>query len=125
MKKSMVDLAKEALDASSEPMTFLDIWQYVGTKMGYNDTQKTDNIAQFYTDLTIDGRFSSLPGNTWDLRKRQTLSASTVDADALTVEDDAEDEDELAPNNDEDEDEVDDGDEDDEDLDMDEDESFA
>lgn len=44
-------------------------------------------IAQFYSDLSIDGRFASLPKNTWDLRTRQTVASTVVDTDSLSVED--------------------------------------
>ncbi len=87
MKKSMIDNAFDILTAEKKAMRFLDLWQIVSKEMGFTPSQADDNIATFYTDLSLDGRFASLPQNTWDLRKRQTMAASVVDTDSISVED--------------------------------------
>lgn len=93
MKKSMIDLAFDELNAKHEAMTFLSLWEIVSKAMGFTPSQADDNIAQFYSDLSMDGRFVALPGNTWDLRKRLSSAHAIVDTDSLSIEDD-EDEDE-------------------------------
>jgi len=63
--------------------------------MGLTPSQADNQIAQFYTDLSMDGRFFSLAGNRWDLKSRYSSAESNVDTDSLSVEDDEEeDEDE-------------------------------
>lgn len=42
--------------------------------MGFTPAQQESNIAQFFSDLSLDGRFANLKGNSWDLRKRQSLA---------------------------------------------------
>ena len=51
-----------------------------------------DNIAQFYTDLSLDGRFLNMSQNTWDLRSRHTYSESVMDTDSIAIDEDDEDE---------------------------------
>lgn len=87
MKKSMIETAYEVLSHENKVMKFLELWNIVSKEMGFNQQQHDDNIAQFYSDLSIDGRFVNLPGNEWDLRKRQSVSKTIVDTDSLSVED--------------------------------------
>ncbi|MGM9961415.1 MAG: DNA-directed RNA polymerase subunit delta [Allobaculum sp.] len=107
MKKSMIDLAYDILSSQNKAMKFIDIWNTVSAQMGFTPSQADDNIAQLYSDLSIDGRFASLPGNTWDLRKRQSSANTIVDTESISVED----EDDYV-SEDEDEDEIIDDDED-------------
>lgn len=109
MKKSMIDLAYDILSSEHKAMKFLDLWNIVSKEMGFTPSQADDNIAQLYSDLSIDGRFASLPGNTWDLRKRQSSAHTIVDTDSISVEDDDvpeedEDSEEIIESDDEDED---------------------
>lgn len=83
----MIDIAYGVLTQEHKPMSFLDLWAIVSKEMGFNQSQANGNIAQFYSDLSMDGRFTALPGNTWDLRKRQSSAHSIVDTDSLSVED--------------------------------------
>lgn len=86
----MVDNAFDILTQEKKAMRFLDLWKIVAKEMEFTPSQADDNIAQFYSDLSIDGRFTSLPQNTWDLRTRQTKANSVVDTDSISVEDEEE-----------------------------------
>lgn len=104
----MIDHAFDILSSENKAMKFLDLWAIVSKNMGYTPSQANENIAHFYSNLSIDGRFASLPGNTWDLRKRQSSAHTIVDTDSLSVEDDEdfepeEDETETKDSGDEDE----------------------
>lgn len=57
MKKSMIEVAYQVLTNNNGSMPFVDLWKDVSQEMGFNQTQFEDNIAQFYTDLSLDGRF--------------------------------------------------------------------
>lgn len=110
MKKSMIDLAYDILSSQKKAMKFIDIWNQVSSEMGFTPSQADDNIAQLYSDLSIDGRFASLPGNTWDLRKRQSSANTIVDTESISVEDEddyvtEEDEDEIIDEEEEDDEE--------------------
>lgn len=95
----MIETAFDVLSQENKAMSFLNLWDIVSKRMGFNQSQHDDNIAQFYSDLSMDGRFASLPGNTWDLRKRQSRAATMVDTDSISVEDE---EDEYIPEEEED-----------------------
>ncbi|WP_276886631.1 DNA-directed RNA polymerase subunit delta [Allobaculum stercoricanis] len=106
MKKSMIDLAYDILSSQKKAMKFIDIWNQVSSEMGFTPSQADDNIAQLYSDLSIDGRFASLPGNTWDLRKRQSSANTIVDTESISVEDEDDyvtEEDEIIDEEDDDE----------------------
>lgn len=87
MKKSMIETAHQVLSDQKHPMPFVELWTIVAKEMGFTPSQQDDNIAQFYSDLSLDGRFANLKGNSWDLRKRQSLAATKIDTDSLSVED--------------------------------------
>ena len=55
MKKSMIEVAYQVLTNNNGSMPFVDLWKDVSQEMGFNQTQFEDNIAQFYTDLSLDG----------------------------------------------------------------------
>lgn len=94
MKKSMIEVAYQVLTNNNEAMPFVDLWKDVSQEMGFTQTQFEDNIAQFYTDLSLDGRFLNMSQNTWDLRSRHTYSESVMDTDSIAIDEDDEDEEE-------------------------------
>ena len=93
MKQSMTDIAYQLLQGSKDAMPFIELWTRVSRELGLNESQFDDNIAQLYTDLSIDGRFFNMPGNNWDLRSRHTFSESVMDTDSIAIDEDS-DEDE-------------------------------
>ena len=94
MKKSMIEVAYQVLTNNNGAMPFVDLWKDVSQEMGFTQTQFEDNIAQFYTDLSLDGRFLNMSQNTWDLRSRHTNSESVMDTDSIAIDEDDEDEEE-------------------------------
>ena len=94
MKKSMIEVAYQVLTNNNGAMPFVDLWKDVSQEMGFTLTQFEDNIAQFYTDLSLDGRFLNMSQNTWDLRSRHTYSESVMDTDSIAIDEDDEDEEE-------------------------------
>ena len=92
MKKSMIQVARDILETNHEPMPFLDLWKGVSKEMGFNETQFEENIAQFYTDCSLDGHLINLEGNMWDLKTRHTYSESVTDTDSIAVDEDADEE---------------------------------
>lgn len=95
MKKSMIEVAYQVLTNNNGSMPFVDLWKDVSQEMGFNQTQFEDNIAQFYTDLSLDGRFLNMSQNTWDLRSRHTYSESVMDTDSIAIDDEDEEDSEL------------------------------
>ena len=53
--------------------------------------QAKKKISQFYTDLSLDSRFTPLQNNVWDLKSNHKLSEVLFDSSALLDESDDED----------------------------------
>lgn len=94
MSKPMVDIAYELLSKKKKAMTFLKIWEDIATIAGLSEQQKEDNIAQFYTDVSLDERFVHVGDNKWDLRSRHTYKEVVINTSDLLIEEN-EDEEEI------------------------------
>lgn len=79
MQESMLDVAYRILKESSEPVAFVDLVEKVAGELGYSKQEKDAKMAQFYTNLTIDGRFVVLTDNKWDLRERVSYEMAHID----------------------------------------------
>ena len=90
----MIEVAYQVLTNNNGAMPFVDLWKDVSQEMGFTQTQFEDNIAQFYTDLSLDGRFLNMSQNTWYLRSRHTYSESVMDTDSIAIDEDDEDDEE-------------------------------
>lgn len=65
---SMIELASELLQTKKQAIAFQDIMEEIITALGLTEAEVKAKIAQFYTDLNVDGRFISLGENRWGLR---------------------------------------------------------
>lgn len=65
---SMIEVAHAILSQHGEAMGFADLTNEVQTYLGASDEEVRARLAQFYTDLNVDGSFISLGDNTWGLR---------------------------------------------------------
>lgn len=84
--KSMINVAFELMSKKKKPVTFLKLWEDVSTMMGFTPQQEEDNIAQFYSDMSLDDRFVCVGDNKWDLRSRHTFNEVVIDTDELIIE---------------------------------------
>ena len=84
--KSMINVAYELMLKKRKSVTFLKLWEDVATMMGFTPQQEEDNIAQFYSDMSLDDRFVCVGNNEWDLRSRLTFNEVVVDTDDLIIE---------------------------------------
>lgn len=114
MKKSMIEVAYNVLNNHGSPMPFVPLWNEVAKEMGFTPRQIDDNIAQFYTDLSMDNRFLNMSGNTWDLKSRHTYSENVMDTDSIALDEDDEEEEAEDTSEDSDEENEDSGKEEDE-----------
>lgn len=78
-EKSMLDITYDYLREKSTPTPLQDIWNHVCEVLGYDEETSKRNIAKFYTNLTLDGRFVTLGENTWDLRTNHTFDKVHID----------------------------------------------
>lgn len=65
---SMIEVAHAILEEHGEVMDFSDLVNQIQNYLGKSDSEIRDALAQFYTDLNIDGSFISLGDNRWGLR---------------------------------------------------------
>ena len=86
VSKSMTDVAFDIMSKKKRAVAFDKLWQDVSKTTGAT----MDHIAQFYSDLTLDGRFTSLKDNKWDLKARRKFAETQIDISELEVDDDSE-----------------------------------
>ncbi|TKC16901.1 DNA-directed RNA polymerase subunit delta [Robertmurraya kyonggiensis] len=65
---SLIEMAYEMLKNQKQPASFKEIMDEITATIGLSEEEVRAKIAQFYTDLNIDGRFLSLGENRWGLR---------------------------------------------------------
>ena len=105
MSVRTIDVAYDHLKSQKHSVSFKDLWQVVREQLGFDDKQSQKKISQFYTDLTLDGRFIALDNNEWDLKSKHKFEEAFIDTAEL-VDDDGDEEielvdDELEMNDDE------------------------
>ena len=77
--ESMVDVAFDILNENQRTMNFQELYHEITKKLELTDEESLAKSAQFYTNLSLDGRFVTLGNNEWDLRKNQTYDKVHID----------------------------------------------
>ncbi|SEO22790.1 DNA-directed RNA polymerase subunit delta [Amphibacillus marinus] len=67
-EQSMIELATMVLEREKKAMNYLDIFNKVAEIKGFSEEEKEAFIAQFYTDLNLDGRFLTLGAGQWGMK---------------------------------------------------------
>lgn len=65
---AMVEVAYELFLEGKKPYVFSDLVKEIASHLGLTKKQVEEKIAQFYTDINIDGRFICVGENMWGLR---------------------------------------------------------
>lgn len=68
-KMSMIEISNLVLSDKKETIPFKELFDEIASLKEFTDDQKTDYIAQFYTDINIDGRFVNTGSNHWGLKR--------------------------------------------------------
>ena len=89
----MTDIAYDALSKKKRAVPFGKLWEEVSKAYGAS----SDQIAQFYSDLTLDPRFTQLKENKWDLVERRKFEESYIDISKIELGDDEPEEGEEDP----------------------------
>jgi len=77
--KSNLDVAYDLIVRSEGPVEFKAIWAEIIEVQGLDPIAARKLIGQFYTNLSLDGRFVTLGENVWDLRERQEYEKVHID----------------------------------------------
>ena len=80
--KSMADVAYDIMLTKKRAIQFNKLWEEVSKICKVSN----DNIAQFYSDLSLDSRFASLKENKWDLTERRKYDESHIDLSAIELD---------------------------------------
>jgi DNA-directed RNA polymerase subunit delta len=65
---SMIELAYEILASKKQAISFKELLEEISQLLNLSEEQVSEKIAQFYTELNIDGRFISIGENRWGLK---------------------------------------------------------
>ncbi|WP_318509297.1 DNA-directed RNA polymerase subunit delta [Bacillus sp. T3] len=65
---SFIEIAYEFLSGKKQAVAFPEIIDEIKKTLNITDEEVKQRIAQFYTDLNIDGRFLALGDNRWGIR---------------------------------------------------------
>ena len=92
MSKSLINLAFEKLQKSSEPVKFRDLFDECikDAELELSEEEYKKTLSRFYTQLSVDGRFVCFADNTWDLRAHHKYTYNEVIVDEDETNDDAE-----------------------------------
>lgn len=66
---AMVELANVILEDANKALDFREVFNKLAELKRYTEEQKHDLLAQFYTELNIDGRFLTLGSDKWGLKR--------------------------------------------------------
>jgi len=66
---SMIELAIIVLENKKKALNYREIFDQVAEMKGFSETEKSNYLAQFYTDINLDGRLLTLGGGEWGLKK--------------------------------------------------------
>lgn len=66
--KPMVEIAGFILQDAKKALTFQEIYDQIAEIKGLTKKAKEEKIAQFYTELNVDGRFMTLGSNVWGMK---------------------------------------------------------
>jgi DNA-directed RNA polymerase subunit delta len=90
--KSNIEIVYDLISSRNGGVTFKEIWTRICELNGYSEAQKNSKIGEFYTTLTLDGRFI-LIDNKWDLRSRHKYEEYSIEKTTVVLDDDEEDRD--------------------------------
>ena len=77
--ESMVDAAYSLLKDYGDIIKFSTLYEMVCEKKEFTKEEIERNISNFYTDLTLDGRYVNVGNNKWDLRVNQKYEKAHID----------------------------------------------
>lgn len=77
--KSNLDVAFDLIVNTGKEVSFKEIWEEITHVQGYDEETAKRLMGQFYTNLSLDGRFVTLGDNKWDLRSRHTFDKVHID----------------------------------------------
>ena len=87
---SMLEVAEMLIQRKIKPQKFDKIAKEVCQMMGLTDEEFQSRLAQFYSDLTLSGKFVTVGEDKWDLKSRQKYDVANYDSYDIDFDDEDE-----------------------------------
>lgn len=87
---SMLEVAELLIQRKIKPQKFDKIAKEVCEIMGLTDEEFQAKLPQFYTDLTLSGKFVTVGEDKWDLKSRQKYEVANYDTYDIDFEEEIE-----------------------------------
>ena len=84
---SMLEVAEILIQRKIKPQKFEKIAKEVCEMMGLTDEEFQSKLAQFYSDLTLSGKFVTVGEDKWDLKSRQKYEVANYDTYDIDFDD--------------------------------------
>ena len=84
---SMLEVAEQLIQRKIKPQKFDKIAKEVCEIMAISDEEFSERVAQFYTDLTLSGKFVTVGEDKWDLKARQKYEVANYDTYDIEFDD--------------------------------------
>ncbi|MGL4336117.1 MAG: DNA-directed RNA polymerase subunit delta [Turicibacter sp.] len=84
---SMLEVAEMLIQRKIKPQKFDKIAKEVCEMMGLTDEEFQSRISQFYSDLTLSGKFVTVGEDKWDLKSRQKYDVANYDTYDIDFDD--------------------------------------
>lgn len=89
---SYTDIAYEILKKEQKQMKTINLFKKVCKMLEITEDEMMEKIGDFFTTLTTDKRFYSLPSGLWDLKEKHSnkikINEDDEDIDSLDLDDD-------------------------------------
>ncbi len=82
-KQSILEDAFNIVLSEKNGVKFSELWNKVCLSQGFDENSKKNQLAKFYTLLSLDGRFVAFPGNIWNLKERYKYDEIRADVNDL------------------------------------------
>ena len=83
----MLEVAELLIQRKIKPQKFEKIAKEVCEIMGLTDEEFQSKLPQFYTDLTLSGKFVTVGEDKWDLKSRQKYEVANYDTYDIDFDD--------------------------------------
>lgn len=94
MKISLTDAAYDYLKTMNTAVAFAELYAAAAEKAGLNEDMKKRKKNSFYSQLSLDSRFTQGKNNTWDLKENHSFEETHIKVEEIDTDDDDEDENE-------------------------------
>ena len=91
-RRPLTDIAYDILSKRRKPLAFKEMWEGIIEMAPLTEEESVSLVGRFYSDMSLDTRFTQLSENRWDLKKRYKFADTFVEVS--DDQDDDEDEDE-------------------------------